>query len=264
MSPEETPRIEAAELARRRARLWDRVIAAQTAVLPAGAPSWLWNPEHGAARQTALETLLPEPFDRALACLRVLGAAHPEWAVGLPLDRLIEPYLASSFPPALLAEAVERALGEPLGLAGSARWLIHARGAAHVPPRAAARLLPEVARWALEHPVPRNRTETLELLAQVQSPFVVPLLHAVLAGFFTSRTEAPEVAELFHLFGDPETFFVDDDLVRGTSDRAYAALLLARRGERGIRPRVRELMETATPADFHALALALETLEAAS
>ena len=48
---------------------------------------------------------------------------------------------------------------------------------------------------------------------------------------------------------------------RGTSDRAYAALLLGRRGERGIRPRVLEMMDGANPADFHALALALEALE---
>jgi len=264
VSTEKAPRIGAEELARRRARLWDRVVAAQAAVLPAGAPSWLWSPEHGAARQTALENLVPEPLERAVVCLRVLGAAHPEWQVGMPLDRLIEAYLVSSFPSELMGEAVDRARAEPVGLAGAARWLIHARGAEHVPPRAAARQLPEVARWALEHPVPRNRTETLEMLAHVQSPFVVPLLHAVLAGFFTPRPAEPEVAELFHLFGDPETFFVDDDLVRGTSDRAYAALLLARRGERGIRPRVREMMEAASPADFHALALALETLEAAS
>jgi hypothetical protein len=249
---------------RRRAELWDRVVAAQAAVLPAAAPEWLWTPEHGAARQTALEGLLPEPMARACACLRVLGAAHLEWHVGLPLDRMVEPYLHTGFPAALVGEALERVLDEPLGLAGAARWLIHAGGAAYVPPLVAARLLPVVARWALEHPVPRNRTETLELLARVHSPFVVPLLHEVLAGGFTPREAGPEVARLFHLFGDPETFFVDDGhLVRGTSDRAYAALLLARRGERGIRPRVREMMDTANTADFHALALALEALEAA-
>ncbi len=253
---------ESDDLARRRALLWDRVVAGQAAVLPAGAPEWLWKAEHGAARQTALEGLLPDPLERACTCLRVLGAAHPEWYVGLPLDRLVEPYLHTGFPGALVAEAIERVLPEPLGLAGAARWLIHAGGVSHVPPPAAARLMPVVARWSLEHPVPRNRTETLELLARVTSPFVVPLLHEVLAGGFTPREAEPDVRSLFHLFGDPETFFVDEkNLVRGTSDRAYAALLLARRGERGIRPRVREMMDAAGTADFHALALALEALE---
>jgi hypothetical protein len=132
-----------------------------------------------------------------------------------------------------------------------------------VPPLHAARQLPIAARWSLAHPVPRNRTETLELLSRIRSPFVLPMLHEVLAGGFAPRPAEPEVRELFHLFGDPETFFVDEDtLVRGTGDRAYAALLLARRGERGIRPRVREMMEDAGTADFHALALALEALEA--
>jgi hypothetical protein len=262
MSADREDPAQSEETARRRARLWDRVVAAQAAVLPAGAPAWLWKPEHGAARQTALEMLVREPLERATTCLRVLGAAHPEWYVGLPLDRMVEPYLHDSFPGELVAEAVGRALEEPLGLAGAARWLIHARGVEHLPPREAARHLPVAARWALEHPVPRNRTETLELLAEVRSPFVVPLLHEVLAGGFTPREAEPEERELYHLFGDPETFFVEEDLVRGTSDRAFSALLLARRGERGIRPRVRVLMETAGTADFHALALALEALDA--
>jgi hypothetical protein len=258
--PREDPDPE--DLARRRERLWDRVVQAQAALLPEGAPDWLWKAEHGAARQTALEGLLPDPRERAATCVRLLGAAHPEWYVGLPLDRLVEPYLHDGFPGAFVAETIDQVIGEPLGLSGAARWLVHARGVEHVPPRDAARLLPIVARWALEHPIPRNRTETLELLAQVRSPFVVPMLHEVLAGGFTPREAPADVRELFHLFGDPETFFVEDrHLLRGTGDRAYAALLLARRGERGIRPRVREMMDEAGQADFHALALALEALE---
>ncbi len=250
------------DTARRRARLWDRVVGAQAALLPGSAPDWLWEAEHHAARQTALEGLVPEPLARARMCLRVLGAAHPEWHVGLPLDRLVEPYLHEGFPAELVSEAIDGVLGEPLGLAGAARWLVHAGGAARVPPRDAARQLPVVARWSLEHCVARNRTETLELLARVNSPFVVPMLHAVLAGAFSPREPEDDVRELLHLFGDAETFFVDEPLLRGTGDRAYAALLLARRGERGIRPRVREMMDEAGTADFHALALALEALEA--
>lgn len=249
----------------RREQLWDRVVAAQMAVLPPGAPAWLWRAEHDGARQTALEALLPDPLERARACLRLLGAAHDEWHVGLPLDRMIEPYLHDAFPGAVVAQALDDVLAEPLGLAGGARWLIHADGAAHVPPHAAVRQLPFVARWAMEHPVPRNRTETLEVLAHVESPFVLPFLHAVFAGAFTPREAPPDVRALHDLFGDPGTFFVvDTQLVRGTSDRAYAALLLARRGEHGILPRVRELMETAGAADFHALALALEALAGAA
>ncbi len=262
MDPSTPEPIPPDELARRRGLLWERVVAAQAAVLPALAPAWLWTPEHGAARQTALEGLVSEPFERALACLRVLGAAHAEWHVSLPLDRLVEPYLHTAFPGELVAGAIDHALAEPLGLAGAARWLVHAGGAGHVPPAAAARQLPIVARWAMQHHVARNRTETLELLARAQSPFVVPFLHEVLAGAFAPRPLPPEDREMYCLFGDAETFFVDEDLVRGTSDRAYAALLLARRGERGIRPRVREMMDTAGVADFHALALALEALTA--
>lgn len=252
-----------AEHSRRRGLLWDRVVAAQAAQLPAGAPEWLWEAGRNEERVEVLESLLPGPLERTCACLRVLGAAAPEWHVGMPLDRLVEPYLHDRIGGELVGAAVERVLEEPAGMAGSARWLLHAGGAAHLVSHDAARFVAETAKWALEHPVPRNRTETLEVLARIHSPFVVPLLHAVLAGFFTPRTAAPGEAELCDLFGEPGTFFVDDDhLLRGTSDRAYSALLLARRGERGIRPRILDLMDSAGREDFHALALAMEALEA--
>lgn len=250
------------DLAGRRERLWDAVVGGQRAALPAGAPDFLWEPGRDAERIAALEALVPATLERISTCLRVLGAASPEWHVNLPLDRLVEPWLHEAYSGEVVAAAVDRVIGEPAGLAGAARWLLHARGAAHVPSHDAVRLVPVVARWSLAHPVARNRTETLEVLGDIQSAFVLPLLHEVLASGFQPRPLEPRWEGLVALFGAAETFFAfDTHLLRGTSDRAYAALLLARRGETGIRPRVREMMEDAGPADFHALALALEALE---
>lgn len=253
---------EDAGLARRRERLWDAVVGGQRALLPAAAPEFLWEPGRDAERLAELERLLPGALERVSTGLRLLGAAAPEWHVNLPLDRLVEPWLHEAYSGELVAAAIDRVVAEPLGLAGAARWLLHARGAAHVPSHDALRLVPVVARWSLADPVPRNRTETLEVLADVRSGFVVPLLHEVLAAGFGPRPLEPRWHGLVALFGTAETFFAfDTHLLRGTSDRAYAALLLARRGEAGIRPRVRELMDSAGAADFHALALALEALE---
>lgn len=250
------------DLARRRERLWDTIVGGQKALLPPGAPDFLWEPERDAERLAELERLVPASLGRISTCLRMLGAASPEWHVNLPLDRLLEPWLHEAYSGELVAAAVDHVIDDPLGLAGSARWLLHARGAAHVPSHDAVRLVPVVARWALAHPVPRNRTETLEVLADIRSAFVLPLLHEVLAVGVEPRPLEPRWRDLVALFGTDETFFAfDTHLLRGTSDRAYAALLLARRGETGIRPRVREMMDTAGPADFHALALALEALE---
>ncbi len=254
----------AADLAGRRGRLWDTVVGGQREILPAGAPDWLWEPGRDAERLAELERLVPGALERASTGLRLLGAASPEWHVNLPLDRLVEPWLHEAFSGELVAAAVERVADEPAGFAGGSRWLLHARGAAHVPAHDAVRFVPPAARWALAHPVPRNRTETLEVLADIQSGFVVPLLHEVLAVGFEPRPLEPRWRGLVALFGTGETFFAfDTNLLRGTSDRAYAALILARRGETGIRPRVRELMDTAGTADFHAFALALEVLERA-
>jgi hypothetical protein len=110
-------------------------------------------------------------------------------------------------------------------------------------------------------PVPRNRTEALEMLDRITAAFVTPLLHDVFEDRIEVGTLPPDVADLLNIFSDPGTFYLDDSVVRDTSDRAYAALLLGRRGESRIRERVRELMDTANEADFHALALALEALD---
>lgn len=259
---EDNPESTGREGVARRERLWDTVVEAQRGLLPAAAPDLLWEPERIEERITAYEELVPAALERACVSLRVLGAAPLEWHVGLPFDRFLERYLRDSYSGELVAMAIDRVSPTPLGLAGAARWVIHARGAELLPPHDAVRLVPPLATWALAHPVARNRTETLELLGDIRAPFVVPLLHAVLAGAVETRAATAQEQELMNLFGEPETFFVvDDHLLRGTGDRAYAALLLARRGERGIRPRVREMMETAGQADFHALALALEELE---
>ncbi len=52
-----------AEHSRRRGLLWDRVVAAQAAQLPAGAPEWLWEAGRNEERVEVLESLLPGPLD---------------------------------------------------------------------------------------------------------------------------------------------------------------------------------------------------------
>ena len=229
--------------------------------MPAGAPDLLWEPGHEAERRAALVELLPEPELRAAACFRVLGASHPEWFVGLPLDRLLEPWLHDAFSVETVADAIHRVWLDPYGLEGAVRWLVHAGGAEALPSGVSQRLLPGVLRYALEHPVARNRTEALELLDRTSADFVLPLLHEVFADTFTPRALRTEYEGLLDVFSDPGTFYLDDAVLRGTSDRAYAALLLGRRGEASIRERVRALMDEANEADFHALALALEALD---
>ncbi len=246
---------------RRRERLWDTVVTRQSAQLPEGAPESLWEPGHEAERQAALVALLPDPELRASACFKVLGASHPEWFVGLPLDRFIESCLHDGFSADVIAAALHRVWLDPVGLAGAVRWLVHSGGAEHLPPFEGARIMPAALRVALMDPVPRNRTEALEMLDRITAAFVTPLLHDVFEDRIEVGTLPPDVADLLNVFSDPGTFYLDDRVVRDTSDRAYAALLLGRRGESRIRDRVRELMDTANEADFHALALALEALD---
>lgn len=245
----------------RREDLWDRIVADQRALLPDGAPDALWTPGDEPARIAALEALLPHRFERAVACLRVLGAAHPEWFVGLPLDRLVEPYLHDRCDRLTLQSAVAAVVSEPVGLAGAARWLVHARGAGALDSTAAARLLPTVLRWALGHPVARNRTETLELLAGADGTLVEPLLVEVFERRIVPREPSAADAELLYVFSEPDTFYLEDGIPRGTSDAAYAALLLARRGLRSHEAEIRARLDDAGPADFHTLVLALEAMQ---
>lgn len=245
---------------RRRERLWDSVVQSQAALLPADASWILWEPGREEERVAELMRIAPGPLERASVCFRVLGASHAEWFVTLPLERLVEPYLHDGLNAEVVAAAMERVWNEAVGPAGVARWLVHAGGAARVG-MLAEQLLPEALRWTLAHPVARNRTEAMEWLAASRAPFATQLLHEVFADAIALRDVPAETRDLLGEFSDPETFYLDDNLVRGTSDRAYAALLLARRGEATIRERVLHLMDTANEADFHALALAMETLD---
>lgn len=244
---------------RRRERLWDNVVEAQAALLPSGASWILWEPGREDERIAELERIAPGPLERATVCFRVLGASHAEWFVTLPLERLVEPYLHDAINAEVVAAAMERVWKEAPGPAGVSRWLVHAGGAARMGVLAE-QLLPQALRWTLAHPVARNRTEAMEWLAGSSEPFATQLLHEVFEDAITLR-ELPEATrDLLNEFSDPETFYLDDHIVRGTSDRAYAALLLAARGEATIRERILTLMDTANEADFHALALAMETL----
>ncbi len=245
---------------RRRERLWDSVVQSQAALLPPGASWILWEPGREEERIAELMRLAPGPLERASVCFRVLGASHAEWFVTLPLERLVEPYLHDAIHAEVVAAAMERVWNEAPGPAGVSRWLVHAGGAARMGVLAE-QLLPEALRWTLAHPVARNRTEAMEWLAASRAPFATALLHEVFADAIALR-ELPEATrDLLGEFSDPETFYLDDNIVRGTSDRAYAALLLAQRGETSICERVLVLMDSANEADFHALALAMETLD---
>ena len=252
--------LETLQDAERRAQLWDRVVEDQRALLPTAAPDWLWEPGRDDERMAELERLLPHRLERAVAGLRVLGAAAPEWFVGLPLDRLIEPWLHDRFDVLTVSSALASVAGEPVGLAGAARWLVHARGAGTLEPTDAARILPPVLRWALAHPVARNRTETLELLGEAGGTIPLPLLVEVFEGRLPPRTPTDADAALVNVFGGPETFYLDDAVPRATSDYAYAALLLARRGEKSHRDAIRAHLDDASPGDFHTLVLALEAM----
>ncbi|MEO5988541.1 MAG: hypothetical protein ABIU54_11380 [Candidatus Eisenbacteria bacterium] len=245
---------------RRRERLWDSVVEAQAALLPPDASWILWEPGREEERVAELVRIAPGPLERASVCFRVLGASHPEWFVTLPLERLVEPYLHDSINAEVVAAAMERVWKEAPGPAGVSRWLVHAGGAARVGVLAE-QLLPEALRWTLGHPVARNRTEAMEWLAASRAPKSTQLLHEVFADMIGVRELSGETRDLLGEFSDPETFYLEDNIVRGTSDRAYAALLLARRGETVIRERVLTLMDTADEADFHALALTMETLD---
>jgi hypothetical protein len=150
---------------------------------------------------------------------------------------------------------------EPVGIAGAARWLVHARGAGSHDATAAARLLPPVLRWALTHPVARNRTETLEMLASASGTLVVPLLREVFECRLVPRPVPSADAPLLYVFSEPETFYLEAGIPRGASDAAYAALLLARQGERGHRDAIRARLDDAGPADFHVYVLALEAMD---
>jgi hypothetical protein len=179
----------------------------------------------------AMAKVYPEPHNRILAMLRLVGA-EPEvsWIFGNPYsDALCEEGLTKFESPELGAALVAAARSEdPRIVAGAARYFFRRKGRERFDAATQATLLPALAGWSVRSPRDAVRNRTVCALELIDNEGARMVLRQVAAENPAPRILAPnQVAEggQWKEFGPG-----DGDVAEGTPVALHAVLCLARLG----------------------------------
>jgi hypothetical protein len=224
-------------------------------LLPEGVYDRMKAAGRGAAQ--AFEDGVPEA-DRLATALRLFGVDDFSWNLSTGLDEFAKGRLAraskAEIEAALVGAAKDAALAK-----GLARWLLGERKHGSIDAGALAKGLPDLAKAGLTHPRLISRRRTLSALGAIEGDAATRVLRSALAGEFKARAlskedEVEPGGMVSFTGGDRE---VEDEV----SDRAYAALLLAKRGDKESAAGIRRMLETASDHDKAVLQKALAQLE---
>ena len=199
---------------------------------------------------------LPDPVERAAAAFRIYGCDWSSWNISQDFDGIVGELL-EDLDPAILSQAARKAAGDPMGLNGVARRLFSEKEHwKEVDAGTGLDLLPAAAAHGLTHPRDINRRRTLNALAGIRAETSLRLLRDVLSGALRPRP-LPAGEE-----GEPRGMasFSRIDWGEG-SDRAHAAILLARRGDRESEAAIRDLAAKSADKDREVLERALSVLK---
>ncbi len=201
----------------------------------------------------AIQKAMPDPVQRATLCLKLYGCDNTPWHRYSVLDSEIESEVLRKLPPATLTEAIRRARDDPNGADGAARWLFGERKWTTLDPETRQELVPAITRRAIAHPRKVNRWITLCELGEMGGEEAVRLLRAALAGTIEPR-RLPRGEEAEPLGA---TFSRGRSVSEECSERAIAACMLLRLGDRESLAAVRALAQQAKGEDKEALDKAL-------
>lgn len=206
----------------------------------------------------AFENGLNDPVARAALCLKLFGCDSASWNLYSGLDETLQEALLPKVGKERLAAAIRKVAADPAGGNGAARWLFGEGKWASLDDKAVQELVPALAGRALGHPREICRRRTMLALAAIKGDAAVKLLRSVLAGEITVQ-ELPKGQQ-----GEPGGMVsfapTDGDLPKGCSDRACAARLLAKLGDRASLPTIQELAKAAKGEDRKALDEAIQIL----
>jgi hypothetical protein len=178
------------------------------------------------------------------------------WNHSTGLDGLMQETLLPSFGPVDLAAAIGNEPDSAV-LTGAGRWFLYDGQWKLLDKAAQKDLLPRIAQHTLGHPRELNRRMTMRALGALSAEIGTPQLRTVLAGSVRIRSFEPgEEQEPGGMVG----FRPGDDEVLTGSERAVAALLLAKFHDRESLPEIRRLADKANGDDKAILQRAIEIL----
>jgi len=225
-------------------------------LLPASFRERMTTVDSREAALAAFDETIPGDLERGTLALRIYGAGEGSWIRPFWLEFMARDAL-EALSSSALGQALAQASIDPGVADGAARWIFHAGKPEDLPIDARDGILRIAAERALAHPRAFNRRRTMEVLGGQPGETATGLLRRVLAASIPIRGLPSDlVEEPFQGFVPPET----GDVWAAFSDRAYAALLLARRDDRASLPAIMEFEGEASAEDREALRTARELL----
>lgn len=214
--------------------------------------------EQPAAIKVILAERWPDPNKRTLGMLHLYGSGRRSWSGLYGLDRLLED--DDGLQLAAVEAVAQAAMTQPETCDGLARWCFALGHLDQLTPELRTAIGPALAARALADPRAENRRTTLIRLDACQEGWATQALRAALAGVNPRPLAAVEHTEpggmVVHR---PRPWSPPEE----ASDRAVAALALARRGSQVDADGIRALSQEDAAGDRPALAEALRLLDAA-
>jgi HEAT repeat protein len=188
----------------------------------------------------ALTSVAETEQERVYLWLSLFGCHEGGWDRSSGFDSALTDLLRGASAEALRA-AVKRAVADPWARAGAARWILGEQHWSVLDGTTLAETVSVLARSGLAHPRPYSRRRTLIALGKMGGEQATASLRAVVAGGVSPRPLGPdEVAESsggISRRGEPTE-------IRGVdSERAIAALFLARLADKQSLPALRKLLD---------------------
>ncbi|MDQ7822500.1 MAG: hypothetical protein RDV48_06860 [Candidatus Eremiobacteraeota bacterium] len=248
-------------MAQERARIF--ILKSQYELMPPGVEGALSCAASEEQAAAVLGSIPGDLLSRALLFFKLLGVHENSWNLTFGFEGIILEKLLPSIDRASLSGAVAEAAGDPLALKGAARWILgdqqYGKRWESIDEAALTAVIPGLAMSALSHPRKVSRYIAFLNLEALGSGQAINAIRQVL------RDEVP----LRHIRKEEETepggmaaFHTEHrEMDLNCSDRAYAALVLARLGDRASLPLIRHHAGREQGNDFKVLMEALVLLE---
>lgn len=207
--------------------------------------------------QAVLSARWPDAAERTLGLLRLYGCGNRDWSGVFGLDSLVEE--GEALPAAAVAAAAQRALAMPDSCNGLARWCFSLDRLSTLPAEVRTAVGPALAARALADAHADNRRTTLVQLDACTDGWATDALRIALAGIVPRQlAQVEQQAPGGQVVYRPRSWSPPEK----ASDRAVAALALARRSDAASLTAIRELVQHCSEDDRSALDEALRLLVA--
>ncbi|MFZ2653561.1 MAG: hypothetical protein WAX69_01475 [Victivallales bacterium] len=205
----------------------------------------------------AFDKQFPDKTKKAITCLRIYGCHNGGWDSDSPLDGLARGELYDLKD--VLPGTFRKLDDDEWAIMGATRLIFDSNGWSDLDKETQALVLPKLAQAGLGHPRPLNRKRTMSALESIKGEQVIQILRDCLAGKIPQREFSKGESDDLE-YGLKCSKREDDEVGDNCSNNAYAALILARLGDKESLPAIKVLADKAKGEDKKVLDKAIQIL----